>query len=110
MAAGDLFTVSYLYVATGTRINIQPAVGVNILITHISGSGAGCRMHGVKTGAGSGNYPISSSDGAGGTTLELTSWVNFTTNMKLFINNTDHFGLENTAAGYNYFSYSGIEL
>lgn len=106
MAAGDIFSNMSIPI-TGT-VDVQPAAGVQVMISFIGGSATGAQfLHfGGKNAVGNtGTYDTGY--GAGNTTELRTIQTSF--NMKMFITNSQYFILIADAGTHN-MSYSGIEI
>lgn len=104
MASGDVF--ANMAQSTATSITIQPAVGVQAMITFISTDSTTAELWGNHGGILS--YAMFMSRAAATGTKDMRDWQN-NNNMKLFITNTD-FIVFVSASGTIKVSYSGIEI
>jgi len=108
MAAGDIFADMGLEISAGTALDVQPAAGVNAVITFIGGT-ENSELSGKNSTRSfimSGNKNDGSNDI---TKYTLQSGYYTTTQTKLFINNSEFISFS-SASGQSFFAYSGIEI
>ena len=104
MAAGDVVTSSYNSTTTG-GYTVQPAVGVNIMITAFWGT-AGYINWKPTNSSGSSAMAMA---GTNGRTSETPAADSFGGNLKLFFTNSEYFQLY-SVSGTQQSGYSGIEI
>jgi len=104
MASGDIITSSYNSTTTG-GYTVQPAVGVNIMITAMW-STAGYIEWRPTNSSGSSAMAMS---GTNGKTSATTYVSDFGGNLKLFFTNSEYFSLY-SISGTQASGYSGIEI
>lgn len=99
MASGDVFANMYLPIAGGSTVAVQPAAGVSVVITCITGGGPGvARIRGTNAAGSTADLKTAIVE------YQISIW-----NMKLFINNSQYITLIPDGAAVDY-AYSGIEL
>ena len=108
MASGDVFADQF-GLADGLTQDIQPALGVSVMITQIMCSGS----FGILqfNSGGSRNVGLPSLINSSGTNTITTNLEEISPSLpkQMFINNADHFSLK-ADGGTMYFWYSGVEL
>lgn len=103
MASGDVFSDHY-FPATTAGVDVQPAAGVQALITLIAANTNNTRLV-MKNSSGSFNAYVA--NGTSSSDAMTDGRNNF--NMKLFLTNTEYIAFKPSSGTY-YFAYSGIEI
>ena len=104
MATGDVFADHYTAVVLA-GIDIQPAAGVQVLISYITANDANTRIR-FKNSTGTFDAFVPT-----GTTSDNSMPAGrMNQNMKLFLTNTEYINLGSSSATTRYVAYSGIEI
>lgn len=103
MAAGDVFSDHY-FPATTAGVDVQPAAGVQVMITFITANTNNTRLV-MKNSSGSFNAYVPT--GTASSDAMTDGRINF--NMKLFLTNSEYIQFKPSSGTY-YFAYSGIEI
>ncbi len=102
MASGDVFADMY---TSSSNFSVQPAAGVQVMITQIFTSNSGSGNFYPQNGSGS--FKAQFDGGGAGASYGLAFFFNGGNN-KIFITNSEYFSLR--SAGALGFAYTGVEM
>jgi hypothetical protein len=101
MAVGDVVVNMCVAVSTSSKVTLQPASGVTLCITYLSGEGNSYNYYEGVNSAGSFKIETGQNNGMNG--------LNGYNSMKLFINNSQYIRFGTNHSAYDNCAYSGIQ-
>jgi hypothetical protein len=103
LASGDVFSDTEITVAAGAYMTIQPAAGVQVIITHTFANGTDFQFQTNSTGTT--NY-----FGDAGGNSQFWNHMGSGVPLKLLLTNAETISAKNTGVGTIYAGYTGMEL